>query len=102
MNTCRRCLNQKAIIWPQVIALPKLLSNRRISPILSRFLRERRQSGRPFGRLIDIVHPGYQALRLDGRKWAGLSLTHLPATPEQAPHFELPDRSVSLLRTPFI
>jgi len=89
---------EQSIIWPQIIALPKLSAHRRISPLLSRFLRERRKSGRPIGRLVDVPHPGYQALRLDGRKWAGLSLSRLPANPP----FDLPDRSVSFLHTPFI
>jgi len=91
------------IIKPFVIDLPDLPPAARISPLLSKFLKNRRKLDRPAQTIVEIPRPGFPALRLDERKWPDLELSRLPRTsPSHRVASDLADASVSLLYTPFV
>lgn len=92
---------ETAVDWPQIIQLPHPVEKARISPILSRFLKARREAGTPVKTLAATSHAGCPALLLDTRKWPGLALATVSLDLEQSPHFNFADGGVSFLHTPF-
>jgi len=84
--------------WPLLVEpLPEPPASQRITPLVSHFLKARDFQQAPVGRIVEIGHPLAPALRLDSRKWPGLTLEQL--TPAQLG--ALPPGSVSLLYTAF-
>lgn len=80
--------------WPLVLALPEAVVGQRITPVLSAWLKERRQKCRR-GAVVDLVRPGAPHLCVDGRKWSEVEVESVDQL------CDLQDTAVSFLWTPF-
>lgn len=88
---------EQAALWPFVAALPPDPPRRRITPLLSAFLKAKQ----PVNRVVDLSRPGVPALQVDPRKWPDVALASLTLDPDAPPALPFRDGSVSFLRTPF-
>ena len=82
--------------WPLVTALPSQLQGARITPQLSKWLKEQRQAGAPRGPIVARPHPQLPPLQVDSRKWPEVQLQRVTELAELAPE------SVYFLWTPFL
>ena len=92
---------EEAALWPFVVSLPPDPPQQRISPLLSRFLKARAKAGTSVGLVVDVLHPGVPALKLDGRKWPNVTLDTLTLDNDTPPTLPYPDGSISFLHAPF-
>jgi DNA invertase Pin-like site-specific DNA recombinase len=81
--------------WPLVPTLPEEMVGQRITPVLSAWLKEQRQEGQEIGLVIDLACPGVPHLRVDARKWPGVTVKRVEALGK------LKSGAVSFLWTPF-
>jgi hypothetical protein len=81
--------------WPVVTEVPDDLEGKRITPVLSNWLKgERKQGNEEVGRVVELQDAPFP-LQVDERKWPDVAV-------EQVTDLKiLPDESISLLWTPF-
>ncbi|HEY77075.1 MAG TPA: hypothetical protein G4O00_13035 [Thermoflexia bacterium] len=81
--------------WPLVPEMPKEMVGERTTPILGRWLRERRKAGRAVGRVVEVARRGVPPLKADRRKWPEVAVERVRAVEEVG------EGKVSFLWTPF-
>lgn len=86
---------KKAPDWPLVLDLPVEVKGKRITPVLSDWLKERRSEGKPLGPVVDLVNAQVRPLKVDGRHWD-------VGTERVEDLSELEEGSVGFLWTPFV
>jgi len=80
--------------WPLIVGLPVEVVGKRITPVVSDWLKERRKEDQEIGQIAELIRPGAPSLRVDGRKWPEIEA-------EQSKDLEvLPDNAISFLWTP--
>ena len=86
---------ETALDWPVAIEVPTELEGKRITPVLSNWLKEERKQGNEeAGRVVEMRNAPFP-LQIDLRKWPDVAI-------EQVADLQtLPNESVSLLWTPF-
>jgi len=92
----------QALAWPFIITLPQPPAKQRITPMLSQFLKKRRQAGSEAGHIVEVPHPAYPQLRLDERKWPDWRMQTIRLSDDEPPAFDLSEDSLSFLHTPFV
>ncbi len=70
----------------------------RVSPHLARILKARRKQEEPFDHVLQVAYPGVPAWRVDGRKWAHVTLRAVPWQEVTT----LPEAEVHILYTPLV
>jgi len=86
---------EKAPDWPLVPALPAEIVGQRITPTVSAWLKERRAAGEALGPVVDLARRGVSALRVDARKWPGVSVERVSSLAD------VQDGAAVFLWTPF-
>ncbi|MEA3310162.1 MAG: hypothetical protein U9Q70_11725, partial [Chloroflexota bacterium] len=81
--------------WPLVTVLPSQLQGARITPRLSKWLKEQRQAAAPRAPIVSLIHPATPPLQVDSRKWPAAEIQRVTALDDLAP------ASVRFLWTPF-
>lgn len=89
----------RAVAWPFVISVPNPPASQRITPHLSDFLKSYRQAQQAVRTIVELGNPGYPQLRLDERKWPGLSIIRFTQASDELLE-SLQPGSVSLLYAP--
>lgn len=87
-------------LWPLLIPPPPLAPELRISPLASDFLKAWPKDT-ALGDLVDVVTPGVEPLRVDGRKWPQARLRTLTQPKDTTLILPLDTGSAALLHTPF-
>ena len=86
---------EHAPVWPFVPRFPPKLLGKRITPILSQWLKARRAAQLPFDAVVELSHPHMPSLRTGPRKWPEVQL-------RQVQHWQdLPQHAAAFLWTPF-
>ena len=85
-------------VFPLIVSLPAPPPRRRITPVVSDFLKAWKKSASPLGKMVEMAVPGFPALRVDERKWPEAAISRIPAGEKPA----LPAGEVSFLHTPFL
>ncbi len=81
--------------WPLVTTLPREMVGRRITPVLSTWLKEQRKQKQEIGQVVESARTAAFPLRVDPRKWSEVAVRQVKDLRS------LPDEAVSFLWTPF-
>ena len=98
---CETPAREEAILWPFVFGLPTVDRPRRVTPVLSQFLRARRKLGVEASRAVENHCAGIDLLQIDPRFWPDGQTEALRLDAEH-PQLPYDDGAVSFLRTSFL
>jgi hypothetical protein len=81
--------------WPLILSLPADIVGKRITPMLSDWLKKRRRAEEPLGPVVKLRNPRVPSLKVDIRHWPEVDIESVTDLSE------LEDGSVGFLWTPF-
>jgi len=98
---CETPAREESILWPFVFGLPTDDRPRRVTPVLSQFLRARRKLGVEASRAVENHCAGIELLQIDPRFWPDGQAEALRLDAEH-PQLPYDAGAVSFLRTSFL
>ncbi len=81
--------------WPLVLSLPVDIVGKRITPMLSDWLKKRRRADKPLGPVVELANPRVPALKVDIRHWSEVTIGSVEDLSD------VKDGAVGFLWTPF-
>lgn len=100
-SVCETPAREESILWPFVFGLPTDDRPRRVTPVLSQFLRARRKLGVEASRAVENHCAGIELLQIDPRFWPDGQAEVIRLDPKH-PQLPYDDGAVSFLRTSFL
>ncbi len=94
-------LPAEAPLWPLVMTVPPGTTGNRVTPVLSRALKDQHQAGIQPQHIVDVPHAGFPPLKTDPHNWPDVAVKTYAWRGDSPPKLRLPNGSVTFLHTPF-